>query len=395
MSLKVEFGFADSGTPVNFNDITQDVISVNISRGKDPEQDTFNAASCNIQLNNQQRQYDPDYPASPYQGLIVPTGEVRVYKDNQILFTGVITDWNFSYSPNGDSVAEIIASDAFWNLNNQTLTEYAPVEQLTSERIITVLARAEVGGTAAWPTSSRIIATGVATVGDYDVADGTNVLSYLQEVEKSEPGRLFIDKEGRLVFRSRNNDLSNPSYEYTRINLSSNPSFENNTQGWTTTAGTLTRSTATDYIGSASASLTAGGITQQYFNSEAGASFTASIYAKASTGTAVIELSGIASTGGTAAYTTLGTTVGTVTSTDWTRISTTFEATTLFGGIQVNETTSLDSIFFDAVLIEETPVLDAYFDGANSPVYNSTNPALPDYQPERAFESYSTEWVLN
>jgi hypothetical protein len=395
VSLKVEFGFADSGTPVNFNDITQDVISVNITRGKDPEQDTFNAASCNIQLNNQQRQYDPDYPASPYQGLIVPTGEVRVYKDNQILFTGVITDWNFSYSPNGDSVAEIIASDAFWNLNNQTLTEYAPVEQLTSERIITVLARAEVGGTAAWPTSSRIIATGVATVGDYDVADGTNVLSYLQEVEKSEPGRLFIDKEGRLVFRSRNNDLSNPSYEYTRINLSSNPSFENNTQGWTTTAGTLTRSTATDYIGSASASLTAGGITQQYFNSEAGASFTASIYAKASTGTAVIELSGIASTGGTAAYTTLGTTVGTVTSTDWTRISTTFEATTLFGGIQVNETTSLDSIFFDAVLIEETPVLDAYFDGANSPVYNSTNPALPDYQPERAFESYSTEWVLN
>jgi hypothetical protein len=395
MSLKVEFGFADSGTPVNFNDITQDVISVNITRGKDPEQDTFNAASCNIQLNNQQRQYDPDYPASPYQGLIVPTGEVRVYKDNQILFTGVITDWNFSYSPNGDSIAEIIASDAFWNLNNQTLTEYAPVEQLTSERIITVLARAEVGGTAVWPTSSRIIATGVATVGDYDVADGTNVLSYLQEVEKAEPGRLFIDKEGRLVFRSRNNDLSNPSYEYTRLNLSSNPSFENNTQGWTTTAGTLTRSTATDYIGSASASLTAGGITQQYFNSEAGASFTASIYAKASTGTAVIELSGIASTGGTAAYTTLGTTVGTVTSTDWTRISTTFEATTLFGGIQVNETTSLDSIFFDAVLIEETPVLDAYFDGANSPVYNSTNPALPDYQPERAFESYSTEWVLN
>jgi hypothetical protein len=252
-----------------------------------------------------------------------------------------------------------------------------------------------VGGTAVWPTSSRIISTGVATVGDYTVSDGTNVLSYLQEVEKAEPGRLFIDKEGRLVFRSRNNDLSNPSYEYTRINLSSNPSFENNTQNWTTTAGTLTRSTATDYIGSASASLTAGGVTQQYFTSEAGASFTASIYAKASTGTAVIALSGIASTGGTAAYTTLGTTVGTVTSTDWTRISTTFEATTLFGGIQVNETTSLDSIFFDAVLIEETPVLDAYFDGANSPVYNSTNPALPDYQPERAFESYSTEWVLN
>ena len=395
MTIKVEFGFADSGVPVNFNDISSDVISVNITRGKDPEQDTFNAASCNIQLNNQQRQYDPDYPASPYQGLIVPTGEVRVYKENQIVFTGFITDWNFTYNPNGESIAEIIASDAFWNLNNQTLTDYSPTEQLSSQRITSVLARPEVGGTAVWPTSSRIISTGVATVGDYTVSDGTNVLSYLQEVEKAEPGRLFIDKEGRLVFRSRNNDLSNPSYEYTRLNLSSNPSFENNTQGWTNTAGTLVRSTANAYIGSASGNLSSAGITRQFFTSEFGATYTASFYAKAGAGTAVIEFSGISSTGGTAAYTVASTTTGTLTTADWTRISTTFDATTQFAGIEIKQTPITNPIFFDAVLIEETPVLDAYFDGANSPVYNSTNPALPDYQPERAFESYSTEWVLN
>ena len=157
MSIKVEFGFSSTGEPVDFSDISADVISVSTNRGKDPQQDTFNAASCSIQLNNETRNYDPDYGPSPYQGKIVPTGEVRVYSNEQIVFTGFITDWNFAYSPNGESVAEIIASDAFWNLNNQTFTEYEPTEQLTSTRIQTILSRPEVGGTAVWPTEARVI----------------------------------------------------------------------------------------------------------------------------------------------------------------------------------------------------------------------------------------------
>jgi hypothetical protein len=323
--------------------------------------------------------------------LIVPTGEVRVYKEDQIVFSGYITDWNFSYSPSGESIAEIVASDAFWNLNNQTLNDYTPVEQLTSERIVSVLARTEVGGTAVWPTSMRLISQGVATVGDYEVSDGTNVLSYLQEVEKAEPGRLFIDKSGRIVFRSRNNDINNPEFTYTRLNLSNNPSFENNTQSWVTTAGTITRSTATDYIGTASGLLGASSTVEQYFTSEAFSTYTASIYAKSSSGPTTVTLSGISSTGGTAAYTELSSISQTITDSDWSRINTTFDATTLFSGIRVS---SADSLFIDAVLIEETPVVDAYFDGDNDPVYNSTDPDQPDYQPERAFETYDPEWVI-
>jgi hypothetical protein len=391
MTIKVEFGFAESGTPVTFNDISDDVISANITRGKDPEQDTFNAASCSIQLNNQTRKFDPDYGPSPYQGLILPTGEVRVYKENQIVFSGLITDWNFSYSPNGDSIAEIVASDAFWNLNNQTLNDFSPVEQLSSERIVAVLARTEVGGTAVWPASSRVISQGIATVGDYSVSDGTNVLSYLQQVEKSEPGRLFIDKQGRIVFRSRNNDISNPEFIYTRLNLSNNPSFENNTQAWTATAGTITRSTATDYIGSASGLLAGTTTVEQYFTSDPFATYTASLYAKASSGTTSVSIAGITSTGGTAAYTQLSLGTATITDSEFSRINTTFEPTTIYSGIRV---TSTDSLFIDAVLIEETPVVDAYFDGANDPVYNSTDPDAPDYQPERAFESYVASWVI-
>ena len=393
MSIKVEFGFAESGVPVNFNDISSDVLSVSVNRGKDPQQDTFNASSCSIQLNNETRNYDPDYGPSPYQGLIVPTGEVKVYKENQIIFTGYITDWNFSYSPSGESIAEIIASDAFWNLNNQTLSAYTPTAQLSSARILNVLLKPEVGGTAVWPTSSRIISTGVATMGGYAVSDGTNALSYLQEVERAEPGRLFIDKSGRIVFRSRNNDINNPSYEYTRLNLCYNPSFENNTTGWISTAGTITRSTATAYIGTASGQLAAGATTEKYFTSEIGVEYNLSIYAKASSGTAVIEVAALTSPSGTA-YSEYSASTASVSSAEWTRINTSLSATTLFSGIRVKQTPSTSAVFLDAILIEATPLVDAYFDGANAPVYNSTDPEAPDYQPQRAFESYNTAWVL-
>jgi hypothetical protein len=388
MSIKVEFGFAESGTPISFNDITSDVISLSVNRGKDPEQETFNAASCTVTLNNFNRNFDPDFGPSPYQGSIVPTGEIRIFSFDQIIFTGFITDWNFTYTPDGESIAEIVASDAFWNLNNQTLTDYTTTQQTSSERINTVLSRAEVGGTAVWPTNSRLISAGVATVGNYPVIDGTNALSYLQEVEKAEPGRLFIDKQGRIVFRSRNNDLENPSFQYTRINLSTNPSFENNTTGWVVSSGSITRSTAQAYIGTASASLN--GAVEQYFQSNTADEYTVSVYARAGSGTVSVSLAGVRSSDGVT-YNQVNPVSADVNTAGWTRINTSFQASSIFSGMRIS---SPSAVFIDAILIERSPVLDAYFDGANDPVYNTTDPEAPDYQPQRVFETYSTEWVF-
>jgi hypothetical protein len=216
-------------------------------------------------------------------------------------------------------------------------------------------------------------------------------LSYLQEVEKAEPGRLFIDKQGRIVFRSRNNDLENPSFEYYRTNLSPNPSFENNTRSWIATTGTVTKSTATAYIGTASGSLSSGGVVQQLFESSSGDDYTASVYAKASAGTVPVTISGLTSTDGVT-YTSTNSVTSNINNSDWTRIDTTFSGISPFAGVRIGNSTA--AIFLDALLIEQTPVVDAYFDGSNNPVYNTTNPALPDYQPARVFETYQTEWVI-
>jgi hypothetical protein len=228
-------------------------------------------------------------------------------------------------------------------------------------------------------------------MGDYEVRDGTNALSYLQEVEKAEPGRLFVDKEGRLVFRTRNNDLENPSFEYYRTNLAANPSFENNIRSWVATSGTITRSTATAYIGTASGSLSLGGVVQQLFGSSTGDDYTASVYAKSSAGTVPVTISGLTSTDGVT-YTATNPVVSNINNTDWTRIDTTFSGVSPFAGVRISNSTA--AIFLDALLIEQTPVVDAYFDGDNDPVYNTTDPEAPDYQPQRAFETYETEWVI-
>jgi hypothetical protein len=388
MSVKVEFGFAESGTPISFNDITSDVISLSVNRGKDPQQETFNAASCTVTLNNFNRNFDPDFGPSPYQGSIVPTGEIRIFSFDQIIFTGFITDWNFTYTPDGESIAEIVASDAFWNLNNQTLTDFTPIQQSSSERINSVLTRTEVGGSDVWPASARVISPGLATVGNYPVSDGTNALSYLQEIEKSEPGRLFIDKLGRIVFRSRNNDLENPSFEYIRINLSSNPSFENNTTGWVVSSGSITRSTAQAYIGTASGNLN--GAVEQYFQSNNADEYTVSVYARAGSGTVSVSVAGVRSSDGVT-YNQVNPVSVNVNTAGWTRINTSFQASSIFSGMRIS---SPSAVFIDAILIERSPVLDAYFDGANDPVYNTNDPQAPDYQPQRVFETYDTEWVL-
>lgn len=94
----------------------------------------------------------------------------------------------------GKSNAVIQAADAFTLLAQQTLTPGTATQQTTGERINAVLNQP----TVAWPLAQRNIDTGSSVVGA-DVFDG-NVLSYLQLVEASEQGQLFIAKNGDIRF---------------------------------------------------------------------------------------------------------------------------------------------------------------------------------------------------
>lgn len=183
---------------VSFEDITDRVRSVSIGRGKNRDLDRFNAGTLSVELNNEDRAFDPLFTSSPFAGNIVPRRDIRVLASGSaVQYVGKVLDWNFTYEPNGRQVASLQATDGFTFLAQQDLTAGTAVAQLTGARVNAVLSQASVD----WPVADRDVATGNSQLGT-DVFDG-NVLSYLQKVEQSEGGLLFIDKLGRVAFRDR------------------------------------------------------------------------------------------------------------------------------------------------------------------------------------------------
>lgn len=175
-------------------DISDKVAAVGIKRGKNRELDRYSSASVSVSLHNEDRTFDPLNADSPYVGNIIPRRSIRVSTSGYTQFTGVIEDWNLDYDVSGKSNAVIQAADAFTLLAQQTLTPGTAVQQTTGERINAVLNQP----TVAWPLANRNIDTGSSVVGT-DVFEG-NVLSYLQLVEASEQGQLFMAKNGDIRF---------------------------------------------------------------------------------------------------------------------------------------------------------------------------------------------------
>ena len=180
-----------------FLDITNRMISVGVSRGKNRDLDRFNAGSLQVVLNNNDRAFDPNYSPSPFFGAIIPRREVRVTVDGERVIETTIDDWNFDYDPDGSSQAEIVATDDFTLLARQVLATGTATPQLSGARVGEVLDQEDV----AWPAEKRNIDAGVSVLGA-DLIEG-NVLSYLQKIADSEQGLLFVGKNGDIVFRDR------------------------------------------------------------------------------------------------------------------------------------------------------------------------------------------------
>jgi hypothetical protein len=152
-----------------------------------------------VDLNNHDRAFDPEFAASPFAGNILPRRELKVSFGSAIAYTGWIDDWNFSYTPDGNSLAVAMGLDAFTILAKQFLTAGTPVAERTGIRIAKALSDPSVG----WPTELRTLEAGTVDVGTQEIAAGTNVLTYLQDVTATEGGLLFVGKDGHMTFRNR------------------------------------------------------------------------------------------------------------------------------------------------------------------------------------------------
>ena len=182
-----------------FQDVSEYVIQVSTNRGKSRALDRYQAGQVAVSFNNRNRYFDPTYTASPFYGQIVPRRDVRIFSNNLEVFYGTIEDWDLAYSPSGDSIANLSAYDGFAFLTNQTLAGATNTVQLSGARINAILDDPGVN----WPVAQRAIDTGVETMQADVVEAASNALQYLQLVETSEPGELFIAKSGSLTFKDR------------------------------------------------------------------------------------------------------------------------------------------------------------------------------------------------
>lgn len=355
MTTKVEFGFSkNTSGDFIYQDITTYVKSVSVSRGKQNNLGPFNAGQANVDLLNRSRAFDPTYTGSPFYGEVQPTGGLRISRDGINIFTGLINDWNLSYTLDGDSMASISASDAFSVFTNQTYgadTDYSA--ELSSVRLGNVL------NASGWSSSKRRISLGQAVLDADSLVAGDNILGYMQKIESSEAGRLYIDKAGNVVFKTRNDNSYGSAYSYTRQNLCKNPSIEVDTTFWS--AGT--RSTAQYLYGSASLSVASA--TSIDYPQTTATPYTLSCYVKAASGTPTVTISAQESSDGTT-FSTTGSTATVVNSTDWTRITVSYVAdySKTYARLALATT---GSVYVDGVLIEASSNLGDYFDGTVKP----------------------------
>ena len=192
-----------ASTPV---DVTGDVNSTVVRRGSESQLiPTVNVGSATVQLNNENRKYDPTYTAGPYFGNISPGRRVNIASGGITIFDGRIEDWDYTYDVNGRSVAVIECVDGLGVLGRQDMDAFiATAGQTAGPRLTAVLDRAEVQWSAA-----RSLDTGISTLQGDSVAFGTNVLNYVQSVVASEiAGWLYVDRTGVLTFRSRHARLN-------------------------------------------------------------------------------------------------------------------------------------------------------------------------------------------
>jgi hypothetical protein len=133
------------------------------------------------------------------------TSTATFTQETGFVFAGYIDDWDLSYEIGGNNTATIKASDGFSLLANQTIENQTMPVELTGGRISRLINSEQI----AWPINARNIEVGVKFVGE-DVADNANALSYLQEVELSELGQLFVAKDGDLTFLDATRNNPNP-----------------------------------------------------------------------------------------------------------------------------------------------------------------------------------------
>ena len=186
-------------TSADVVDISSQVAKISIRRGYDLLQDQFQTGTATVRVYDSNGDWNPQNPASPYYGKLVPLRKIRVLGDGLSVFTGYTIAYNYTYPKDQDiGFVDIECSDAFrlFNMANVTTVTGSSAGQTTGARIDDIL------DTVSWPISMRNVNVGDSKV-QADPGTARTALSALKNVEFSEQGAFYISPSGNAVFYER------------------------------------------------------------------------------------------------------------------------------------------------------------------------------------------------
>jgi len=195
--------FGDSPVATPTIDLSSQTRQIRIARGRNVMRDTYEAGTCTVRVIDQNGDFNPQNPASPYFGFLTPLRKIRVAATTpttqNFLFSGYVTDYKYTY-PQGEELGyvDISCADAFrlFAMANVTTVASATAGQTTGTRIDKILDQVD------FPTSMRIIDAGSTTV-QVDPATARTSLSAIQVAEFTEQGAFYVRSDGEVEFKDR------------------------------------------------------------------------------------------------------------------------------------------------------------------------------------------------
>ena len=196
--------FGSSDVVIPTVDLTHDVYSISIRRGRNVMKDQYDAGTAIVRVLDPLGYFNPQNPSSPYYGYLVPLRKLRVSATTataeHFLFSGYVNDYRYTF-PTGQETAyvDILCTDGFRLLQMSNVSTIADTAagQTTGTRIGKILDDVQ------WPSSMRTISTGDATC----IADPATVRTTLEAIKNAEfsegLGAFYMSPDGSAVFKSR------------------------------------------------------------------------------------------------------------------------------------------------------------------------------------------------
>ena len=185
-------------------DVSDQIDYITTNRGRQAEADQFQTGTLSLRIVDQNGDFNPQNPGSPYYGLLNPMRKVQITATygavTYPIFSGFITSYSTTTPQNASDVVytTINAVDAFRLAQNAQIATVAGTSagQLSGARINALL------DAISWPASMRDIDAGLTTM-QADPGTARTALAAMQTVETSEYGALYVDASGSFVFQDR------------------------------------------------------------------------------------------------------------------------------------------------------------------------------------------------